>query len=136
VSYEVNITPRDNYLHVQVTGQSSYENAADLWQKIAAACKSHNCFNILGEQTLVNATSTMDAWNHQKIFFTEGITTKYLIAWVDHNPKTFEQTEFVRTVLANRDMGYGKVFSDTEQAKTWLLQKLEKKNKKKPRPVQ
>jgi hypothetical protein len=132
VSYEVSITPEEKYLHVRVTGQSSYENAADLWQKIAAACRSHNCFSILGEQTLINATSTMDAWNHQKIFSSEGITTKYLIAWVDHNPKTFEQTEFVRTVLANRDMGYGKLFSNTEEAKAWLLQKLARKNKKKP----
>ncbi len=132
MSYELSITPEENYLHVRVMGESNYENAAALWQKIAAECKSHNCFNILGEQTLLNATSTMDAWNHQKIFTLEGITTKYLIAWVDHNPKTFEQTEFVRTVLANRDMGYGKVFSDTEKAKAWLLRKLERKNKKKP----
>ena len=128
MSYDVTITQRENYLHVIAIGHSSYENAAELWQTIAAACNTHNCFNILGEQKLLNATSTMDAWNHQTIFLDAGITTKYLIAWVDLNPKTFENTEFVRTVLANREMGYGKLFSDTETAKAWLLKKISLKN--------
>lgn len=132
MSYEVSITFRENYLHVSVSGHSTFDNAVDLWQKIVAACKIHDCFNILGEQKAINPTSTMDAWNHQQIFAAAGITTKYLIAWVDHNPKTFEQTEFVRVVLANRGMGYGKIFSDTEKAKTWLLNKMEAKNKKAP----
>ncbi|MET0357198.1 MAG: hypothetical protein ABW044_10495 [Cellvibrio sp.] len=135
MSYEVTITLNDNYLHVIAEGRSSLENATELWQNIAAACRSHNCFNVLGEQRLQNPTTTMDAWNHQSIFINAGITSKYLIAWVDHNPKTFKQTEFVRTVLANRDIGYGKLFSDTEEAKSWLLKKIEAKAKRKSSPT-
>lgn len=125
--YNVEITPKENYLHVAVTGDSTYDNAVDLWRKIAATCKSQNCFNILGEQNMSTAMPTMDAWNHQTIFIETGITAKFLIAWVDNNPKTFAHTEFVRTVLANRDIGYGKLFSDVEKAKSWLLNKLASK---------
>jgi hypothetical protein len=122
------ITPHDNYLHVVITGNSSYEKAVYLWKTVAEACKTHNCFNVLGEQNMSTAISTIDAWNHQTIFTEAGITAKFLIAWVDKNPRTFEQTEFIRTVLANRDIGYGKLFTDTEKAKSWLLEKIASKN--------
>jgi hypothetical protein len=124
MSYEVTITFEENYLHVIVTGNSTYENAAGLWKTVAAECKKHNCYNILGEQMLNNGMPTMDAWNHQTIFSEAGITAKFLIAWVDHNPKTFANTDFIRTVLSNRDIGYGKVFSDAAKAKSWLLTKI------------
>lgn len=127
MSYEVTITPEENYLRVVVTGNSTYENAADLWKTIAAECKKQNCFNILGQQMLNNGVSTLDAWNHQTIFSEAGITAKFLIAWVDHNPKTFANTDFIRTVLSNRDIGYGKVFSDAVKAKAWLLTKIANK---------
>jgi hypothetical protein len=119
-----------NYLHVYATGDSSVENASALWKQISAAAKEHNCFNILGEQKISNSMSVTEAWSHHQIFADEGITAKYLIAWVDNNPRTYEQTKFVRTVLANRDMAYGKLFSDVEKAKSWLLNKIEQKEKK------
>lgn len=127
MSYQVTITLEENYLHVVVTGNSSYENALDLWKTIAAECKKRDCFNILGEQTLNNGMPTIDAWNHQTIFAEAGITAKFLIAWVDHNPKTFANTDFIRTVLSNRDIGYGKVFSNAAKAKSWLLTKITNK---------
>jgi hypothetical protein len=126
--YSLEITPQNNYLHVVVTGDSSYENAIHLWHNIAEACHHHNCFYVLGEQNLATAMSTMDAWNHQTIFTEARITAKFVIAWVDKNPKTFVHTEFIRTVLANRDIGYGKLFSDTEKAKSWLLEKIASKS--------
>lgn len=127
MSYHVTITPEENYLHVVANGDSSYENALELWKTIATECRVHNCFNILGEQMLNNGMPTLDAWNHQTIFSEVGINAKFLIAWVDHNPKTFANTDFIRTVLSNRDIGYGKLFSDTEAAKTWLLKKIASK---------
>jgi len=130
VSYEVTIKPVGNYLHVFAMGESSVENASTLWKQISAAAKEHNCFNILGEQKISNSMSVTEAWSHHKIFAEEGITGKYLIAWVDPNPKTYEQTKFVRTVLANRDMAYGKLFSDIEKARSWLLKKIDEKEKR------
>ena len=134
MSYEVTITPMGNYLYVLAAGASSVENATALWKEISAASKIHNCFNILGEQKISNSMSVTEAWSHHKIFADEGITAKYLIAWVDHNPRTYEQTKFVRTVLANRDMAYGRLFSDLETARSWLLKKIEEKEKKSSKP--
>jgi len=125
VSYEVTITPMGNYLYVFASGESSVENASKLWKDISAASKKYNCFNILGEQKISNSMSATEAWSHHKIFAEQGITTKYLIAWVDNNPRTLEQTKFVRTVLASRDMAYGKLFSNVEEARSWLLNKIE-----------
>lgn len=124
MSYEVEITPEDNYVHVVVTGLANYENARDLWVKIAAACEAHQCFRVLGEQRMINTMSTVDAFNHQKIFLELDIGSKYRIAWVDHNPRTFETTDFIRTVLFNRDLGFGKLFSNITKAKAWLLKDL------------
>jgi hypothetical protein len=126
--YSIEITPEEKYVHVVVSGNSSYENAVSLWRMIADTCSKQNCFNILGEQDMSTAMPTMDAWNHQTIFTEAGITAKYLIAWVDKNPKTFAHTEFIRTVLANRDIGYGKLFSDGQKAKNWLLGKIASKS--------
>jgi len=123
----VDITNKGSYLHVLVSGRSSYEDAAIMWRVIADACKQYNCFYVLGEQDLSSGLSTMDAWNHQTIFEEVGINAKYVIAWVDKNPRTFENTEFVRQVLANRNIGYGKLFSDSEKAKNWLFEKIASK---------
>lgn len=124
MSYQVDIAPEENYIHVVVTGLANYENAHDLWVKIAAACEAHQCYRVLGEQRMINSMSTVDAFNHQKIFLELGIGSKYRIAWVDHNPRTFETTDFIRTVLFNRDLGSGKLFSNITQAKNWLLKDL------------
>jgi hypothetical protein len=121
MSYQLEITPEDGYMHVTVSGLANYENAREMWVKIAAACEAHHCYRVLGEQRMLNTMSTVDAFNHQKIFLELGITSKYRIAWVDHNPRTFETTDFIRTVLYNRDLGFGKLFSNMAQAKAWLF---------------
>ncbi len=123
MSCEFKITPEKDYIHVCVSGTWTVEKATDMWQKISAACHLHNCFNVLGEQNISHGISAMDAWNHQTIFTHLGINAKYCIAWADLNPKTFEQTDFIRTVLSNRSIGYGKVFSKAADAKNWLLKK-------------
>lgn len=121
MTYQMDVTVEDNYLHIRVTGNANFANASSLWKRIADVCNEHQCFNVLGEQNLRNAMPTMDAWNHQKIFLDAGITAKFKIAWVDVNPKTYDATDFIRTVLYNRDIGYGKLFSDIAIAKKWLL---------------
>ncbi|MDF3014662.1 MAG: hypothetical protein K0Q78_2866, partial [Cellvibrio sp.] len=42
--------------------------------------------------------------------------------WIDKNPRTRETTAFIRDVLTNRSIGYGKLFNDVETAKQWLLE--------------
>ncbi len=121
LEYEITISHKENYIHVHVEGLGSSEGAMDLWQQIAQACERYQCYNILGEQNLHSTVSTLDALNYPAMFKKLGITKKHRIAWVDNNPRTRETTEFIRDVLANRLMGHGRIFSDTERAKHWLL---------------
>jgi len=120
----VTITPhlQENYLHVDVRGVGNYESALTLWRSVVEACEQHQCFNVLGEQYLMDTVSTMEAFDHPKLFKLAGITASHRIAWVDNNPRTRETTEFIRDVLTNRSIGYGKLFNDVESAKHWLLE--------------
>ena len=121
--FNLSIIPETHYLHVSVSGEANYQNACELWRAIANAAQQHQCFNILGEQSMRNVMPTTDAWNHQSIFLDMGITSKYKIAWVDTNPRIIETTRFIGTVLHNRHIGYGKIFSDVDTAKEWLMKK-------------
>lgn len=117
------ITPHllENYLHVDIKGVGTYEAALELWTSVAQACEQHQCFNILGEQFLMDTVSTTDAFDHPAIFKKAGINIKHRIAWVDKNPRTRETTAFIRDVLTSRSVGYGRLFNDVESAKHWLL---------------
>ena len=123
---QVDITPMDGYLYVEVSGKGTYDSALELWQTIVNACNQHQCFNVLGVQRVKMAVDTLTALDHHNIFTDLGIDHRYCIAWVDENPRTFESIEFIKNVLATRSNLYGKVFSNQDEAKTWLLTKLRK----------
>lgn len=126
LEYEFTITPCGPYIHVNVEGLGSYDGAVDVWQHIAKACETHQCYNILGEQYLFSTLSTLEALDYPQIFKKAGITKKHRVAWVDRNPRTREMTEFIRDVLTNRVMGKGRLFYDVETAKQWLLRQIKK----------
>jgi len=121
--YTITIRYESDYLHVQHTGDDSYQIALELWRRIAKACEKHQCFNILGESDTNKLLSTMDAFNHIKIFQDAGITHKHRIAWVNHNPAAKQQFKFIETVLKNRPSASGALFENIEKGKKWLLNK-------------
>lgn len=121
LDYEITITHKGSYIHVNAEGLGSYEGALDLWQQVAQVCEQYQCYNILGEQYLFCNLSTHEALNYPDLFKQAGITKKHRIAWVDKNPRTREMTEFIRNVLANRLVGNGRLFKDMDSAKQWLL---------------
>ena len=121
MDYQLSITLKGDYLHVQVTGKGTYENALQMWRQLVEACELHQCYKILGEQNLSDSLTTMEAFDHPRIFKEVGITRKHRFAWVDHNPRTRATTAFIRDVHANRSIGKGRLFNDLEQAKCWLL---------------
>jgi len=120
---ELEISFQQTYIHVRVTGAGTRERIMEVWRRVAAMCRQHNCYKILGEQDLQVGISTLDALDHPDIFREVGITEKFRIAWVELNPRTFETTDFIRNVLANRAMGQGKIFTRVEDARQWLLRK-------------
>lgn len=117
------ITPhlQENYLHVHVKGTGSYESALMLWKSVAQACEKHQCYNVLGEQFLVDTVTTSEAFDHPTIFKQAGISLKHRIAWVDKNPRTRDTTEFICNVITNRSIGSVRLFNDVDSAKRWLL---------------
>ena len=126
-TYEATITFIDQdtkpYLSVDVYGEANYDNARDLWLRIARTCRETECYKILGENHLDNAVSTLDAYRHKDIFIESGISGKAHVAWVDSNPVTIQATEFIGQVLSNRALVNGKIFRDKLEAKTWLLKR-------------
>ena len=123
---QIEITPQGEYLYVQVTGTGTYESAVQMWSAIARACEQHQCFKVLGEQNLKGTVTTLEALDHPAIFKRAGITENHRIAWVDKNPRTRETTAFIRDILTNRAVGNGRLFTNIEDARRWLLGASEK----------
>lgn len=121
MNVKIDITPHEHYLHVKVSGMGNYDNAVFFWKTVVEACEQHQCYRVLGEQNLLDSVTTLEAFDHPAIFKQLGITTKFQFAWVDHNPRTRDTTEFVYNVLANHSVSSGRMFHDVESAKRWLL---------------
>jgi len=115
---------QEGYVHAKHFGKNNYDISLEVWRRIKALCKEHNCFRILGENHTTEELSTMDAFNHLKILEEVGITFQYRIAWVDQGTPTAKGLEFVETVVVkNRGLVNGELFADLEEARRWLLGK-------------
>lgn len=109
------------YVHVIFRGGSSFEENLSLWKQVEAACKKHNCHNILGEGYSKQPLKTIGGFQYVEIFKKAGVTTKHRIAWVKHTKEGYEDLEFTETVLKNHCMLRGGLFKTVAQAKSWLL---------------
>jgi len=118
---KLSVTYEDEYVLVQLTGDNSYEVSLNLWKKVVEACEQNQCFNILGVSSTNNSLKTMEAFYHINIFKEVGITPNHRIAWVEKNPEAADTFRFVETVIKNRGLGIGHLFSDICEAKNWLL---------------
>lgn len=118
----IDITKEDKYILARLTGENSYAIGLELWRGIIKACNDYQCFNILGISD-TEPLSTMDAFDHEKIFRETGVTLKHRIAWVEKNPAAWEVMKFIENVLKNRSMVNGRLFTDVAEAKAWLLKK-------------
>ena len=113
---------KENFIHARQYGDDSYDISFKLWHGIVEACEKHNCFNILGETFTKVSLSTMESYDHIKMFEMLGISIKHRIAWVHHDEDTFEMIQMIETLLSNRGFA-GKVFKDFDKAKFWLLKR-------------
>lgn len=118
---KISVTFEGEYILVKLTGDNSYEVSLNLWKKVIEACEKNQCFNILGVSNTNKPLKTMEAFDHINIFTEVGITQKHRIAWVEKNPEAAETFKFVETVIKNRGLGNGYLFSDISEAKNWLL---------------
>jgi len=113
---------KGSYVYAAMYGKNNYDLSLELWRRIMAVCKQYNCFNILGENHTTEELSTMDAYDHLRILKEVGLTLQYRVAWVDQETPTARGLEFVETVVVkNRGMANGRLFSNVEEARRWLL---------------
>lgn len=122
MSYEMSVTFMGDYVEVHSIGDKSYQTAVNLWQEIIKVCAEHDCYKVLGVGESSTSMPTMDAMHHPQLFKDFAITRKYRIAWVELNKDAVGSIKFLETVLLNRGMLNGMLFSNVKEAKQWLLQ--------------
>lgn len=91
-----------------------------MWKDIIDACTEHQCYSILGLSNLDRPLKLADAIDHQAVFLEAGVTIDHRIAWVQLNPEAYKMTEVAETILLNRGLINGRLFSDEHEARRWL----------------
>ncbi len=122
MALEYSITAEPSLIAVSVDGLPDYLSIDRLWHDIVAACKRHDCFDILGVST-VQPASLSEAYDHAAIFEAVGVTKEFHIAWVEENPEAKEWIRLSEAVVRNRQLAKTKVFNNVADAKRWLTEK-------------
>ncbi len=122
MSYEMSVVFTGDYVEAHSIGDKSYQTAVTLWSEILAVCDEHNCYKVLGIGESSKGMTTMDAMSHEQLFKDFEITHKFKIAWVELNKEAVASMKFLETVLLNRGLLNGMLFSTVEEAKRWLLE--------------
>ncbi len=120
MALEYRIDFKDGVIEVRVTGIPDRESTSRMWSDIVAACARHECLYILGVSNLEKPQKVADAIYHQAIFLEAGVTIDHRIAWVQLNPDAMKMTQLAETVLLNRGMVNGRLFTDEYEARRWL----------------
>jgi hypothetical protein len=110
----------NSIIEVRVSGIPDRESVAQMWKDIIAASAEHKCLSVLGLSNMDRPLKLADAIDHQAIFLEAGVTIDHRIAWVQLNPAAYAMTELVETVLLNRGLANGRLFSDEFEARRWL----------------
>ena len=107
-------------VEVRASGIPDRASIAQMWKDIVSACNEHRCFSILGIANMERPLSLADAIHHQAIFLEAGVTIDHRIAWVQENPDARKRTEVAETILLNRGLLNGRLFTDEFEARRWL----------------
>lgn len=110
----------NSIIEVRVTGVPDRESVAQMWKDIIAASNQYQCLSILGLTNMDRPLKLADAIDHQAIFLEAGVTIDHRIAWVQLNPEAYKMTQVVESVLLNRGLINGRLFTDEFEARRWL----------------
>lgn len=114
------IEHRDGAIEIHVSGVPDRASQAQMWKDIVAACAEHGCLYILGLSNMDRPLKLGDAIDHAAIFLEAGVTIDHRIAWVQLNPAAVEMNRLVETILINRGLANGRLFTDEFEARRWL----------------
>ena len=110
----------DSVIEVRVTGTPDRASIAQMWKDIVGACEQPRCLSILGLSNMEQPIKLADAIDHQAIFLEAGVTIDHRIAWVQMNPDAVRMNMLIESVLLNRGLVNGRVFTNEVQARKWL----------------
>ena len=110
----------DSVIEVRVTGTPDRPSLARMWQDIVGACREHRCLSVLGLSDMERPIKLADAIDHQAIFLEAGVTIDHRIAWVQLNPQAVRMNMLIESVLLNRGLANGRVFTNELEARRWL----------------
>jgi hypothetical protein len=124
MSYELEIIPKDGYLHIKVTGHNTRENAVRYLDEILAECKSRKCGRILIEEDLRGPRlGIADVFEIAAKASVNAIGVVKSLAYVDVNAKD-DTMKFAETVGVNRGMP-ARVFKTVTEAEIWMAARVE-----------
>ena len=110
----------DSVIEVRVTGTPDRPSLARMWKDIVAGCREHRCLSVLGLSDMEKPIKLADAIDHQAIFLEAGVTIDHRIAWVQMNPEAVRMNMLIESVLLNRGLANGRVFTNELEARQWL----------------
>lgn len=116
------IRPVGSHIEVRVEGVPDRASITRMWIDIVASCKEHGCMSILGISDMEQPIKLADAIHHQAIFLEAGVTIDHRIAWVQLNPAAVRMNILSESILLNRGLVNGRVFTDEAEARKWLYQ--------------
>lgn len=120
MSLRYKISKEDSVIRVRTEGVFDFLQAYEMWEKIVAACNSHNCFRVLGQSGLEEPVPALDAYEHLGILESVGISPHHRIAWVAEDPALLDSLRIVETVVRNRSPFAVRMFDKMNDAERWL----------------
>ena len=114
------IEHRDPLIEVRVSGTPDRESIGQMWKDIVTASREFGCLDILGLTNMERPLKLADAIDHQAIFLEAGVTIDHRIAWVQLNPEGLAMTQLAESVLLNRGLANGRLFTNELDARRWL----------------
>ncbi len=122
MKFEISVTyDNEGFINVISNGEKNIDTARQLWEQVSELSEKGDCYRVLGSAFTVKNHSTLDGYDHAKLFQEIGIDHRYKIAWVETNPDVFDDVGFIETVLRNRGT-FLQLFSDQSEAKSWLFE--------------
>lgn len=121
MTYQIQITLEDGFLHAYVTGKESLENFKAYWQEISEICVKRKYQKVLLEDYLERAVPILDLYTFARTFVQEtGIPFGTKIAMV-MSAEQLDVMMFTESVINNWNGVSIKAFTSLTEARSWLL---------------
>jgi len=117
---KIEVTFEGDHIRIIADGDKDYRFMEDLWRDVSAACKQHDCYNVLGIANTTTPVEAVEGYELPSLFREFNIDQRYRIAWVELDEDAQDVITFVQTVLANRGLP-GLLFETETEAREWLL---------------